>query len=81
MHVIKGMVQVLGTTYRVVRVELGSYEVVRILDESMVGSFSCAQTVEIQALSVTPSLMRQIASAAVQKGRTSWMGRAVVLPD
>ena len=38
MH-IKGMVQVAGTTYRIVRRERGHYDVVRILDDERVGSF------------------------------------------
>ena len=33
MRVVKGMVQVAGKTYRVVRLAQGSYEVVRILDD------------------------------------------------
>lgn len=73
MH-IKGMVQVLGTTYRITRVESGSYRVTRISDETCAGSFSCGQTVEVVALNVDPTLMRIIAEAAVRRGRTSWMG-------
>jgi len=78
MHVIKGMVQVLGTTYRVVRLQVGRYQVVRIHDEAVVGAFACMKTLEIIAASVDAALMRQIASAAIQQGKTSWMGRRVV---
>ena len=80
MHVIKGMVQVLGTTYRVVRLRLGFYQVVRIHDEAVVGAFACMKTLEIIAASVDAALMRQIAFAAVQQGKTSWMGRRGVNP-
>ena len=44
---VKGMVQVLGTTYRVTRLALGSYEVVRIHDEVAVGRFYCGATLTI----------------------------------
>lgn len=80
MHVIKGMVQVLGTTYRVVRLQVGRYQVVRIHDEAVVGAFYCAKTLEIIAASVDAVLMRQIASAAVHQGKTSWMGPRVGSP-
>ena len=35
--VVKGMVQVAGTTYRIVRLTPGHYNVVRILDDTCVG--------------------------------------------
>jgi hypothetical protein len=72
MHVIKGMVQVFGTTYRVVQIEASSYEVIRIRDEAIAGLFSCAQTMNTVAFSVDTRLMKQIAAAAVQQGRTTW---------
>lgn len=68
------MVQVLGTTYRVLRMQLGSYQVVRIHDEAVAGSFSCGRTLEVVALGVDAALMRQLAGAAVHGGKTSWMG-------
>ena len=37
--VVKGMVQVAGTTFRIARIGRGHYEVVRILDELRLGSF------------------------------------------
>jgi hypothetical protein len=74
MQLIKGMVQVFGTTYRVVRVRPGNYEVTRIHDEVVVGCFTCERIVQVTALMVDDGLMRQIARAAVQQGRTSWMG-------
>ena len=80
MHVIKGMVQVLGTTYRVVRLQVGRYEVVRIHDEAVVGAFACLKNLEIIAASIDAALMQKIACAAVKQGKTSWMGRRVVIP-
>jgi hypothetical protein len=76
---IKGMVQVLGATYRITRVRAGSYRVTRISDEAIVGTFSCAQTLEVQPLGVDAVLMRIIAAAAVQRGKTSWMGARVTV--
>ena len=78
MRVVKGMVQVAGTTYRVVRVAQGSYEVVRILDDTRVGSFRSTPRVEIVAQSIEPNLMLEIARAAIQGAKTSWVGRLSV---
>ena len=75
MHLInKGMIQLFGITYRVARVQHNNYQVTRIRDDVLVGSFACGQTIEVTAVDVDALLMRQIASAAVRKGRTSWMG-------
>jgi hypothetical protein len=60
MRVVKGMVQVAGTTYRVVRVSQGSYEV------------------EIVAQGIEAGLMLEIAKAAIQGAKTSWVGRLSV---
>ena len=70
-----GMVQVLGTTYRLQQARSGCYEVIRIRDDAVVGSFSCGQTVKLGADSVDLVLMRLVASAAVRGGKTRWMGR------
>ena len=74
MYVIKGMVQVLGITYRVVQVRAAGYTVVRILDDSEIGGFSCDRTLETTQIAVSRALMRQVASAAVHQGRTAWLG-------
>lgn len=75
MRVVKGMVQVAGKTYRVVRISQGSYEVVRILDDTRVGTFRSTPPVEIVAQGIDPSLMIEIARAAIQGAKTSWVGR------
>lgn len=75
-----GMVQVLGTTYRLLRVRSASYQVVRIHDEALAGSFSCGRTLELVPEAVDLPLMRQLASAAVRGGKTGWMGRGAWLP-
>jgi len=78
MRVVKGMVQVAGTTYRVVRVAQGSYEVVRILDDTRVGSFRSTPPVEIVPQGIEPALMLEIARTAIQGAKTSWVGRLSV---
>lgn len=77
MKLVQGMIQVSGTTYRVARMRHGDYQVTRISDDVVVGSFDCAQTVQVTALRIDALLMKQLASAAVQQGRTSWMGTLV----
>ena len=70
-----GMVQVLGTTYRLQQASSGCYEVVRISDDEVAGSFSCGQTVKLVPRAVDLALMGQLARAAVRGGKTRWMGR------
>jgi hypothetical protein len=72
--VVKGMVQVAGTTYRIVRLGSKRYEVVRIRDDLPVGIFQSSPRLEIDASSIDPALMREIARVAIQKGKTSWVG-------
>jgi hypothetical protein len=74
---IKGMVQVLGTTYRITRIQTGNYQVTRISDEAVAGSFSCGRTLEVVPFALDVALLRVIAAAAVQRGKTSWMGPAL----
>ena len=75
MQAVKGMVQVAGTTYRIVRLGQGQYDVVRILDDLKVGSFVSFPRVEVTSSSIEPVLMREIARAAIQGAKTSWVGR------
>jgi hypothetical protein len=77
--VVKGMVQVAGTTYRIVRVQRGQYRVVRILDDVGVGEFSkglaSAPRLESSTVGIEPELMREIVRVAIQGAKTSWVGR------
>ena len=76
MHlVVKGMVQVEGTTYRIVRVKRGHYNVVRVLDDLSVGSFSAGSSVVMTPDGVSDELLREIARVAIQGAKTSWVGR------
>lgn len=74
MHSIRGMIQVAGTTYRIVKFLPVSYQVVRIRDEAVVGEFSCENSLKVYPYLVDTGLMKRIAGTAVQLGRTSWMG-------
>jgi hypothetical protein len=69
------MVQVSGVTYRIVRVERGMYDVVRILDDQNVGRFRTIPRVEVTAALASAETIAEIAKAAVKWGKTSWVGR------
>ena len=73
--VVKGMVQVEGTTYRIVRIKRGSYKVVRVLDDVSVGSFSVGSTFEMAPDGIEENLLREIARVAIQGAKTTWVGR------
>ena len=75
MQTVKGMVQVSGATYRIVRLGPGQYDVVRLLDDARVGTFRSFPRVEVLTSEIDPNLMRLIARAAVQGAKTSWVGR------
>jgi hypothetical protein len=74
MQYVKGMVQVAGTTFRIERVGTGRYDVIRIVDDTRVGTFQTAP-VKVLAHHVDYELMREIALAAVHEGKTSWVHR------
>ena len=76
MHV-NGMVQVSGRTFRIVRIERGHYDVVRILDDARVGSFWSGPTLTVSE-GEHQELVREIARCAIQGGKTSWVGRLAV---
>jgi hypothetical protein len=75
MQTVKGMVQVSGTTYRIVRLGPGQYEVVRILDDARVGTFRSFPRVEVTSSQIGDTMMREIARAAIHGAKTSWVGR------
>src|ERR1700690_2938121 len=78
---VKGMVQVNGVTYRIVRVRVGQYEIVRLLDDLRVGEFALGARTEALCDGGAPELSREIARAALQGGRTSWLPRNGVSAD
>ncbi len=72
--VVKGMVQVAGTTFRIVRVKRGHYDVVRILDDTRLGSFWCEPSFAVSE-STDQDMLREVARCAIQGGKTTWVGR------
>jgi hypothetical protein len=77
MQSVKGMVQVSGRTFRIVRVARGHYEVVRILDDRSVGSFWSEPTFKVSE-GEHQALVREVARCAIQGGKTSWVGRVAL---
>ena len=78
---VKGMVQVDSVTYRLVRVAAGTYSVVRILDDEVVGTFKCLPQLEItSAVGVAHDVMSRIAKVAVQRAKTSWVSSRASAP-
>ena len=72
---VKGMVLVDGATYRIVRVGRGSYEVVRISDDIVVGAFNSVPRLELTSSTIDQGLLREIARTAIKGAKTSWVGR------
>jgi hypothetical protein len=73
---VKGMVQLAGVTYRIVRVATGSYSVVRISDDQNVGSFHLAPQLGVEATLIEPALLREVARLAIHSAKTSYVGFA-----
>ncbi len=71
---VKGMVQLAGITYRIVRVAAGSYSVVRISDDLDVGSFHLAPQLGIEARNVDSGVLREVARLAIHTAKTSYVG-------
>ena len=72
--IVKGMVQVAGATFRIVCTPRGRYDVVRILDDTPLGSFWCEPTLTVSD-SVDRELLRKVARCAIQGGKTTWVRR------
>jgi hypothetical protein len=66
----RGMVQVLGATYRIVQ-KGSSYEVVRVLDDRVVGAFRHATELEVIG-GEAPEQLLLIARAALRAARLAW---------
>ncbi|MEO6603791.1 MAG: hypothetical protein ABIQ16_28165 [Polyangiaceae bacterium] len=73
--VIKGMVQVDGATYRIVRLKHGQYNVVRILDDVSEQAFEGWAALEVQSVGIAGALTRSITRVAVQRAKISCVGR------
>ena len=75
MQRIKGMVKVNGTTFRIERIALCIYDVIRIRDDVNIGAFQTHPVVSIVRTTLDPAIMRSIARAAVRAGKVSWTRR------
>lgn len=74
---VRGMVQVDSITYRIVRFAPGKYEVVRLLDDQNIGTFTLGgnRGVFTDAEGRAADVVREVARRALQGGRTSWAPR------
>lgn len=77
------MLLVRGVTYRIERTAPHQYLVVRLLDDTEVGTFRTRPSVRIESLSIATTLMREIVRAAMRAARTSAVMQAapVFRPD
>ncbi|HEX9297163.1 MAG TPA: hypothetical protein VF881_15080 [Polyangiaceae bacterium] len=75
MAFVKGMVQVGGKTYRIVRLGRGRYEVIRILDDAKVGTFATEPKLQVTSNHIDSALVNEIARSALMGGKLSWVGR------
>jgi hypothetical protein len=75
---VKGMVQVDGVTYRIVRVSSARYDVIRVLDDVRVGGFQSAPTFEVSESNIDERSLREIGRMAIQRAKTSFVGRIVL---
>jgi hypothetical protein len=69
---VKGMVQFDGATYRIVKVERGKYDVIRILDEVRIGSFETVPKLRVHPVSVAEKLLLGISMTALKQAKISW---------
>jgi hypothetical protein len=72
------MVQLSGKTYRIMKIDSRSYEVVRILDDVRMGSFEVTPRLVVRPEGAPRELLHQIALTALKEAKLSWMppGRA-----
>lgn len=73
----RGMIQVGGVTYRIERCSPHCYSVVRLLDDSEVGSFQTRPSLRITSLAIELATFRDVVRAAMRGARTSAVMHAV----
>jgi hypothetical protein len=71
------MVLVDGATYRIVRTAHAHYDIVRIADDKLVGSFVSAPrlAVTVTAKDIDKGTLQEVARTAIRGAKTSWVGR------
>ncbi|HYQ14410.1 MAG TPA: hypothetical protein VEQ58_01590 [Polyangiaceae bacterium] len=65
------MLQVRGVTYRIDRTAAHCYSVVRLLDDTQVGTFQTLPALRIHPLCVDDHVLRDVVRAALRSARTS----------
>jgi hypothetical protein len=66
------MVTVSGHTYRIVPIEGGSYDAVRLLDDVHMGSFRSHRPMDVTSATGGDDLLRRIAKVAIHAAQTRW---------
>jgi hypothetical protein len=74
------MVVVGGTTYRIERTAPSCYAVVRLLDDTLVGTFRTVPTVRVESAKIEIPVLREVVRAALRSARTSSVMHAVPMP-
>ena len=69
---VKGMIQFDGSTYRIVKVDRGKYDVIRILDEVCIGTFETVPRLRVHAEGGAQKLLNDIAITALKQAKISW---------
>ena len=77
----RGMVQVRGVTYRVERLEPHYYAVVRVLDDTALGTFWTLPVLRLTPEDCELDLFAEVARAALRFARTSGVMAAVPGPE
>ena len=72
MQDVKGMVQVGGKTYRIVKIYRGKYEVIRILDDVRVGTFESVPKLRVEPEAFDEKVLLEIALTALKGAKVSW---------
>ncbi len=73
------MVRVSGQTYRVVKRDQGEYEIFRLLDDALVGTFNSGRGLPVRAeKGIEPNLVKTIAMAILKVGKITWRGSAAL---
>jgi hypothetical protein len=77
-----GMISVFGKTYRIILVNPGTYDAVRLLDDVRVGSFADGPALSVDSSARSAgdeTLLRQIARAAKHAAKMRWTSKAWTL--
>jgi hypothetical protein len=68
---IKGMVNVGGVTYRIVRVDRGRYAAYSLVDDQKLGTFRAVSPITAESDATDPELLERVGRMAIRSGRTS----------